>query len=276
MMITMLGTGNALATRCYNTCFVIWNPERPKDDRYLLVDGGGGNGILRQLERADIDIRNIHAVFVTHRHIDHLLGIVWVIRVIAQDMLDGSYEGELAIYGHDEVVGLLKSLADSLLGERQAALVGERIRLVEVRDGSHATIIGRDVAFFDIQSTKAKQFGLRMELEREGHLRPRYLACCGDEPFSEHARPYVEGVTLLMHEAFCLVEDAERLHPYEKHHSTVMDAACVAEDLDVSCLLLYHTEDGDLEHRRRRYALEAEQFFGGMVYVPNDLDTIEV
>ena len=45
----MLGTGNALVTRCYNTCFVMQTPGAR-----LLVDAGGGNGVLRQLELAGI------------------------------------------------------------------------------------------------------------------------------------------------------------------------------------------------------------------------------
>ena len=50
MELIMLGTGNAMVTRCYNTCFVL----SEKDD-YFLVDGGGGNGILHQLKHAGID-----------------------------------------------------------------------------------------------------------------------------------------------------------------------------------------------------------------------------
>ena len=47
----VFGTGNAQATRCYNTCFAI------KDgDEYFMVDAGGGNGILRILE--DMDVEN--------------------------------------------------------------------------------------------------------------------------------------------------------------------------------------------------------------------------
>ena len=42
MKLTMLGTGNAKVTECYNTCFLLSDAGR-----YFLVDGGGGNGILR-------------------------------------------------------------------------------------------------------------------------------------------------------------------------------------------------------------------------------------
>lgn len=67
--IIMLGTGNAGVTRCYNTCFAIRTAEN-----VLLVDAGGGNGILVQLEKAGIAIERIHDMFVTHAHTDHILG----------------------------------------------------------------------------------------------------------------------------------------------------------------------------------------------------------
>ena len=37
--------------------------------------------------------------------------------------------------------------------------------------------------------------------------------------------------------------------PYEKHHSTVKDACELAEKLNIRNLLLYHTEDKDLDER---------------------------
>ena len=56
MKLTMLGTGNALVTECYNTCFVISD-----GDKNFPVDGGG-SGILRQLNHAGFawqDMREI-------------------------------------------------------------------------------------------------------------------------------------------------------------------------------------------------------------------------
>ena len=83
--ITMLGTGNAVTTKCYNTCFIL------KDSgSVLLVDGGGGNGILVQMEKAGASIYDIHDMFITHAHTDHILGAVWVIRVVMQEMLKGA------------------------------------------------------------------------------------------------------------------------------------------------------------------------------------------
>ena len=90
--LIMLGTGNALVTRCYNTCFAIQD-----DDEYFLVDAGGGNGIIRQLQDADISMAQIHHIFLTHEHTDHLLGMIWMIRMIATKMRREQYEGNLRI-----------------------------------------------------------------------------------------------------------------------------------------------------------------------------------
>lgn len=84
MKLTILGTGNAKVTECYNTCFVLTEGES-----HFLVDGGGGNGILRQLKSAGIDWTDIKTIFVTHKHIDHVMGIVWMIRMIGQGMKEG-------------------------------------------------------------------------------------------------------------------------------------------------------------------------------------------
>ena len=55
--ITMLGTGNALVSSIYNTCFV-----RETDNPRLLVDAGGGNGIRISLRTCRIHINFLMTV----------------------------------------------------------------------------------------------------------------------------------------------------------------------------------------------------------------------
>ena len=107
MNLTMLGTGNALVTECYNTCFIL-----QEDNEYFLVDGGGGSTILHQLKYAGIDWKNVKTIFVTHKHIDHILGIIWMIRIIGQKMNGGKYDGNVIIKAHDEVKALLYEMAE--------------------------------------------------------------------------------------------------------------------------------------------------------------------
>ena len=149
MNITMLGTGNAMVTECYNTCFVLQDGEK-----HLLVDGGGGNTLLRQLKQAGFDWKDMREIFVTHKHVDHLMGIIWMIRMICQNMKQGQYEGEAWIYGHDEVISLLKEMAEKLYPKKQTDFIGDRLHMVVVNDGEERTLMGHKVTFFDIQSQR--------------------------------------------------------------------------------------------------------------------------
>ncbi len=264
MKCTMLGTGNALATKCYNTCFVL-----EEGDFRLLVDGGGGNGLFTQFEKAGFAWQDMNHIFVTHKHLDHLLGIEWMVRMFLQNMCYGEYVGEAYIYSHAEVIDLLSQHARQLLPAKFCAYLNTRLHMIVVEDGETLNILGREVTFFDIGSTKATQFGFMMPLATGK------LTCCGDEPAKEKTAAYVKDSTWLLHEAFCLHQDADIYHPYEKHHSTVRDVCEMAQRMGVKNLLLYHTVDAALESRRQRFLQEGQQHFEGAIFVPKDLEVLE-
>ena len=260
----VLGTGNAQAVNCYNTCFAL----REKDE-YFLVDAGGGNGILKILDEMEIPLSRIHHVFVTHEHSDHILGMVWIVRMIATAMRKGGYEGTLSIYCHDGLVDTIKTLCRLTIQKKFCDLFDERILFCPVRDGETKRILDYDVTFFDIRSTKARQFGFTTVLQNG-----RRLTCAGDEPFNPACRRYAEGSHWLLHEAFCLYGDRDRFKPYEKHHSTVREACILAQELKIPSLVLWHTEDKDLPHRKERYTKEGREFYSGNLYVPDDKERI--
>ena len=211
----------------------------------------------------------IRHIFVTHKHIDHLLGIIWIVRMICQFMDHGEYKGEAYIYSHGEVLSLIRYMAGKLLREKEAAFVDDRLHLVEVTDGETREIIGHETTFFDIRSTKAKQFGFRMDIGN-GEM----LTCCGDEPLAPAVERYALGSKWMLHEAFCLYSQADVFDPYEKHHSTVKDACELAERLGVKRLLLYHTEDQNLSNRKELYSQEGMQYFHGSLWIPDDLEVL--
>ena len=57
---------------------------------------------------------------------------------------------------------------------------------------------------------------------------------------------------------------------------SVADAAKLAKELGVENLLLYHTEDKNILRRRELYSAEARAYFEGNIFVPDDLDVIEL
>jgi ribonuclease Z len=130
---------------------------------------------------------------------------------------------------------------------------------------------------FDIQSTKEKQFGFRAELPSSDESgKPLVLACLGDEPYNELNRRYIVGADWMMCEAFCLYADRDTFKPYEKCHSTALDAGKLAEELGVKNLILYHTEEKTLANRKENYTREAAENFKGRIFVPDDLEVIEL
>ena len=159
--ITMLGTGNATVSQIYNTCFVLQTSST-----LMLVDAGGGNGILAQLKKVNVQISDIHHLFVTHAHTDHVLGVIWVIRMVAQCK---GYEGLLHVYGNDKVMKVIKTIIDMILAKKQ-----------------------------------------------------------------------------------------------------------LAEELGVKNIILYHTEEKTLANRKENYTREAAENFKGRIFVPNDLEVIEL
>ena len=266
MKLTMLGTGMAMVTKCYNTCFALSDANR-----HFLIDAGGGNRILKILKDTGIDIADIHDIFVTHEHVDHVLGIIWLIRIIGQRMNQGKYDGELRIYCHEELAEKIQAIANMTIQQKVCRHMGERIHFDIVCDGDSRRILDCPVTFFDIGSTKAKQFGFTMLLP-DGQK----FTCVGDEPYNEANIDHVKGSDWLLHEAFCLFEEADKFSPYEKHHSTVKEACELAESLGIPNLLLYHTEETHLSERKRLYTEEGQRYFHGNLYVPDDLESFEL
>lgn len=264
--LIVLGTGNAAVTKCYNTCFAI-----QKEEEYFLVDTGGGNGILSALEKVQIEKEHIHHIFITHEHTDHLLGIVWMIRMIGTSMNQGKYNGNLHIYCHEGLVSTIRTIVTLTVQKKFYQYFDSRILFHPLQDGQKEDILGYEVQFFDIGSTKAKQYGFTTTLECG-----KKLTCVGDEPYKEVTYEYVKGSDWLLHEAFCLYEEREKFKPYEKHHSTVKEASELATRLGVENLVLWHTEDHDLAHRKERYTKEGKQYYQGNLFVPDDLEVLRL
>ena len=120
--IHVLGTGNAMGTQSFNTGYLL-----EMEQGNLLVDCGGGNGILRQLKAAGFDPASVHHIFLTHEHCDHLTGIVWMVRAVATAMNKGKYQGELHIYCHSGLEPMVRTICGFMLQKKMTAHFDERI-----------------------------------------------------------------------------------------------------------------------------------------------------
>ena len=265
--ITMLGTGHAMTLDCYNTCFTLQN----RKGEHILVDTGGGLQIIKQLRDANIDFRKIHNIILSHKHTDHILGLFWIIRYSARFFSSNNYNGNLNIYVHKELENTLRKIIFELLSEKYTDLIDNRIIFHIVEDKEERKILDYNIKFLDVQAKKDKQFGFKTTLENG-----KTIVFLGDETFDEKLREEVKGVDWLLHEAMCMDSEAERYKPYEKMHSTVKTASKIANSLNVKNLILYHSNDNDLKNRKKLYSEEAREYFNGNIYVPDDLEIIDL
>ena len=243
MKMHIIGTGTATVSKYINTSCVF-----EEDNQLFLVDGTGGSDILRAFDIMNLDWKHLHHAFLSHEHTDHFLGMIWVIRTIAELLELEEYEGDFYLYGNDEVLGKALQVCRMILKKRS-----------------------QDFTFFDIGSTKAKQYGFLMEYDNG-----KKLVFAGDEPLKENGKKYSKEVDWLLSEAFCLFNEEPKFHAYQYQHQTVKEASMIAQDLKVKNLLIWHTEDQTGIKRKERYSAEAKQFYEGNVWVPEDGEVFDI
>lgn len=264
--ITFLGTGAADATKYYHSCFYITDEKTG-----LLVDAGGGNGILSQLEKANIPLENIRHLFITHKHMDHLFGVFWILRFLGAKIAKEKADG-LSIYASQNIIRTIREIAPTFLKEKVTGLFDGKIAFIAITDKEFVPIDNWKLIPFDLLSGKEEQFGFRLTFSDD-----KSIVCLGDEPYKDALFDSCKDADFLLHDAFCLERDREQFKPHEIHHSTAKEAAEAAKKTNAKNLILFHTEDkATFGSRKELYTKEAKESFGGEVFVPDDLEKIMI
>ncbi len=271
----------------------------------LLVRRGGekllfdcGEGTQRQLLRS-IGLLDLDAVYITHYHADHWLGLPGMLKSLALR----ERTQPLTIYGPP-------GLGELVAGMKIAfGRLPFKLSLVELRPTEAVERDEYKVAAVPVDHKGASSYGyVLVEDPRPGHLDPEVARQLGVSPGPDFGRlqrgEAVGGVTpeqvmgperegrkivisgdtapcealaIAAHEADVLVHeatflDAEALRARETNHSTARQAAELARRAEVRLLALTHLSSryGGAEVRD-----EARAIFANTV-APRDFDTIEV
>jgi len=261
----MLGTGNGGTLDLYNTCFVIQN-----EPGVFLIDTGGSIEIIKRLKRADIDLKDIKNIFISHSHTDHILGLIWLFKKIGVMAMHGEIKEKINIYCNDVVCEAIRGVANYVLPSSLLKAIYNITNFVVLNDGDKYIINGIDYEFFDIRAKGTKQFGFECMLDNN-----RFIFL-GDETLNPSLNDRIKGADYVTHEAFCLDREENVFHAYEKNHSTALSAAKIMNELDVKNLILYHTEESHGRDRKALYLEEAQSVFNGNVIVPDELEVIQL
>jgi ribonuclease Z len=270
----------------------------------LLLRAGGerilfdcGEGTQQQLLRS-VGLPDVGAVFITHFHLDHWLGLIGMLKTF--DLR--ARERPLTIYGPPGLHALLGGMRPVIGRTRYPLELTEIEPYDEIRFGtfliSPFPVKHRIEAFgyafieddrpgrFDVAAarelgvTDGPDFGRLQRGETVNGVRPdqvmgedrpgRKIVISGDTAPCQAVEVLAHGAELLVHEA-TFMED-ERARARETAHSTAHQAAEIARDAGVTMLALTHLST---RYFPRDVRDEARSVFPNTV-VPRDFDAIAV
>jgi ribonuclease Z len=269
-----------------------------------LVRAGGdrllfdcGEGTQQQLLRS-VGLPELDAVFITHFHLDHWLGLIGMVKSF--DLR--ARERELVLYGPPGLRALIEAMR-FVLGR-----TGYPLRIEELEPHEEVRFAGYLVAAFPVEhrgpafgyafveddrpgrfdAAAARALGVQegpdcgrlQRGEEVGGVKPeqvvgperpgRRIVLSGDTRPCQTTEVYAHGADVLVHEATFL-ED-ERARARETGHSTAAQTAEIARDAGVRLLALTHLST---RYFPREVRDEARATFPAAV-VPRDFDAIDI
>jgi ribonuclease Z len=270
----------------------------------LLLRAGGdrvlfdcGEGTQQQLLRS-VGLPELDAVFLTHFHLDHWLGLLGMVKTF--DLR--ARERPLTLYGPPGLRALIEAMRP-VIGR-----TGYALDLVELEPHEEVRFGGYEIAAFPVEHrvtaygyafaeddragrfdpdaaralgvAPGPDFGRLQRGEVVGDVRPeqvvgpprpgRRIVISGDTRPCQTTEVYAHAADVLVHEATFL-ED-ERARARETGHSTASQAAELARDAGVRLLALTHLST---RYFPRDVRDEARAAFPAAV-VPRDFDAIEI
>lgn len=259
MQVVMLGTGHGKSLNCYNYCFLL-----KENDSNLLVDCGGSIQIISQLRKNNIDVEDIDNIFISHSHMDHILGLIWIIRFLAPKYYNGLINKKLKIYGNEDVINKTLGLIELLIPNDFYIIINKKIDFIKLSNNQSFKILNSDMEVFDTRSDRGQQFGFKLVYNNIN------ICYFGDDNFDLINERYMQNCDY----AFMNARDIN--NEIVSSHSTVKFSAMIAQKYKVKNLILSHCNDNDLKNRKKLFTNEASKYFAGNIMVPNDLEVFEI
>ena len=272
--VTLLGTGSP-------------QPVMNRFGPSILVEAGNqkflfdaGRGVLQRLMQAKVRWKDINALFLTHLHSDHLVGLpdLWLTGWLISDRRDTP----LQIFGPEGTKNLMTHLRQAFdydIGIRElddkTSPTGIEVITTEIHQGVIFEKSGVKITAFDVDHLPVKPaFGYRIDYDGKS------VVFSGDTRPTENLIRFAQGTNLLVHEV--VVPEAfkqmnyhpERVAGIVKHHTTVEQAAEIFSRVKPQLAVYSHIVPPTAS--AEEIINRTKKIYSGDVQVGEDLMTIEL
>jgi ribonuclease Z len=210
----------------------------------LLVDSG--RGVTQRIVQSGLKLGDIHAVFLTHLHSDHINGIpdLWL-----TGWLEANYaqrQGPFRLYGPKGSKNLMDQLAKAYEWDISARIADQNLNpnniksdVTEITQGVIFDQGGVKVTAFDVDHGELLKpaFGYRIDFAGNS------VVLSGDTKFNENLIQYATGTDLLIHQV-AAVRPELLANPIFKvildHHTKPDEAGIVFSRVKPKLAVYYH------------------------------------
>ncbi len=240
--VTLLGTGDPI----------------PRTDRFgpaTLIQVGGknllidvGRGAVTRLVQMNVPLRDIDAVFLTHFHHDHLIGLddLWMTGWIPPPF--GRRQVPMEIYGPTGTKNLLDHLEQAFELNTSIRIPDELLPPAGIEMNAHE--FDADGIVYEVDGVKVTAFAV----DHGDLIKPSYgyridydgraVVISGDTKFDRNLIKAAKGADLIIHEVALASEEllasSEQFQRIVAHHTTPEEAGIVFAEIDPKLAVYTH------------------------------------
>lgn len=270
MRVSLLGTGSP-------------RPDIKRMGPAVLVEAGGeyllfdaGRGVIQRLKQLDVPIAELHNVFLTHLHSDHISALddLWLTSWIYQRQQPLNVYGPVGTESFAQ--GLQQAYAyDAKLRNQYAGLSEDSAKMIatEIEPGVIYSRNGIKVTAFLVDHKPVEPaYGYRIDFG------DRSIVISGDTTYSKNLVDHAQNIDLLVHEIFAakaeILEKNPRLQKIERYHTNPDQILEVLDQVSPRMAILTHVILIGIEENA--LIQELQDSYAGKVILGEDLMRIEI